>query len=750
MKDKIILHLHDLNDWLQKAHLKNVMRIIVSLAFFFALSLVISPTAAQKEGWELIRFPLMISVVYAITIELLTRLLPPKKTAAHDTTLPTLGPFLCRATPQSMGFWMCFDNNIKSLKIEIFENNKHVTTAIAKIVDADFNTWLAETPSLLTANTLYTYIVKVDEKEHPISWKKDFKFKTQSTEKKETSKIISMSCHGIDAWEKVNGSAKTWNMWTKVLDRVQNDDIELCVLGGDQVYMDETFERFMKSYNTLDKNVRLRMIKKVYHQFWSHSSYQQTLAQVSSVLMWDDHDLNDGFGSRSDSFKEDNELNEHWAAYKADLSKAFFAFQAVRNTGQNNLSDNYSFKLDTSNYSIVAFDLRSERNSRKKEMLSATSKQKVEMLFTEKDSPLLLLSPVTVTRINGNIEAIIGQLANAAWGSWRWLGHGANFKKVLAWNTIFAITFLALQIKEQKTSAFLSCCIFTLMCFFYLGKSFWDPTFDFKQLKKYLRWALFGVGLIYGAIGAFIYYPHIALESLFTETQSFILANVINIKLLFSSMIIAQVFTFSMASKEIKPSWLTTLIKSLSTALTYIIFIWYGLPGDYFSWDIFIKFPVWLCSLIILTLSFAEAAHIIDEVAGLDDDVKDSWSSETNENELRWLLKRISLIKRPTVLLCGDIHTGGYSNIKLNDKNIPQITSSPISYPPMANLVEKLTTGAKKASLPMTEPLAIAENAFFLSERNFAVIEITKFGQLTTEFIFEDHDLPVKIITDAI
>lgn len=751
MKETIISHLHNINNWLQKAHLKNVMRIIVSLAFFFTLSLVINPDDAQKEGWLLIRFPLMISVVYAVTIELLTRLLPPQKTKGNEISLPTLGPFLCRATPKSIGFWMCFDHHVKSLKIEIFENGKHVTTATGKIVDADFNTWLAETSSTaLKANTTYTYIAKVDEKEHPTNWKKDFKFITQSEEKKETAKIISMSCHGIDAWEKANGQAKTWSMWAKVLDRVQNDNIELCVLGGDQVYMDETFERYMKKYKKLDQKERFRMIKKVYHQFWSHPSYQQTLAQVPSILMWDDHDLNDGFGSRSDSFKG-NELNEHWTAYKIDLSKAFFAFQAVRNPGQNNPSNNYSFKLDTSNYSIVAFDLRSERNSKKKEMLSESSKKKAEqLLLSEGDSPLFLLSPVTVTRINASIEAIIGQLANAAWGSWKILGHGANFKKVLAWNFIFAITFLTLQITEQNTSAFLSSSLFALMCFFYLGKSFLDPSFDFKQIKNILRWILFGTGVIYTAIAAFAYYPQIHLESLTTDTHKFILKNIFNIKLLFSTMIIAQVLTFAVASKETKSNWLIKAIKISTMTLTYIIFIWYGLPGEIFGLDTLIKFPIWLCSLLILTLAFAEAAHIIDEVAGLDDDIKDSWSSEANESELRWLLTKISLIKRPTVLLCGDIHTGGYSNIKLNTKNIPQITTSPISYPPMANLVEKITTGAKKAKLPMTESLAIAENVFFLSERNFAVIEITKSGQLKTEYVFEGHDLPVKIVTDVV
>ncbi|WP_409480077.1 alkaline phosphatase D family protein [Pseudobdellovibrio sp. HCB154] len=752
MKDTIISYLHGINNWLQKAHLKNVMRIIVSLAFFFALSLVLSPIDAQKEGWLLIRFPLLISIVYATTIELLTRLLPPNKTKDSDIALPTLGPFLCRATPKSIGFWMCFDHNVKSLNIEVFENGKHITTATGKIVDVDFNTWLAETlPTALTANTTYTYIVKVDEKEYSTSWAKDFKFKTQSDERKESAKIISMSCHGIDAWEKANGQAKTWNMWSKALDRVQNDNIELCVLGGDQVYMDETFERYMKKYKKLDQNKRFRMIKQTYHQFWSNPAYQQTLAQVPSILMWDDHDLNDGFGSRSDSFKG-NELNEHWTAYKVDLSKAFFAFQAVRNPGQNTPSSNYSFKLDTSNYSIIAFDLRSERNSKRKEMLSSASKKKVEQfLLSENDSPLFLLSPVTVTRINANIEATIGNLANAAWGSWKILGHGVTFKKVLAWNFVFLIIFLALQITEPNISAFLSSGLFALMCFFYLAKSFFDSSFDFKQIRKILRWSLLGVGVFYTSIAAFGYYPHINLESLPIDVHKFILENIFNIKLLLSTMIIAQVLTFTVASKETKPNWLIKAIKLPSIFLTYIIFFWYGLPGDFFGLDTLIKFPVWLCSLLILTLSFAEAAHIIDEVAGLDDDVKDSWSSETNENELRWLLTKISLIKRSTVLLCGDIHTGGYSNIKINknNKNIPQITSSPISYPPMESLVEKLTTGAKKAKLPMTEPLAMAENVFFLSERNFVVVEITKSGQLKAEYIFEDHDLPVKILADV-
>ncbi len=156
-----------------------------------------------------------------------------------------------------------------------------------------------------------------------------------------------------------------------------------------------------------------------------------------------------------------------------------------------------------------------------------------------------------------------------------------------------------------------------------------------------------------------------------------------------------------------------------------------------------------------MTLSLLEAIGAIDLVADLDDDIKDSWSSETNRKELIWFYDLLSMIQskgiRP-VILAGDIHTGGVSKLSVDrnftdkEKVIYQLVSSPISYVPMASLVEKLTSSSFVNEMKLEGKSLFSYNLFYMCKRNFTVITPSSSSNaLEADFYFEDLANPENV-----
>lgn len=654
-----------------------------------------------------------------------------------------LGPFLCRPTKTSMGFWMSTWNDVSNLEIEIFDSISKVSAIKLTQINKRFNTFLGEVEGL-KANTEYTYSVKVDGKTYTPEWSQNFKFTTLPDSTTPEISFFSMSCHGKREWEKSENPAALWSMWTQLHKSLSDKTLHFGVLGGDQVYMDSQFEPLMNQYASLDESERVYRIKEIYFDYWCSKEYQQVLCQIPTVLMWDDHDLNDGFGSRADSF-DGNELDNNWKEYKKDLSEAFFAFQANRNLGTDQESSNYSFHFGIDQLSLVGLDLRSERNVKKELMLSQQSKEKIESSLADDSKPLFILSPVTVTRISGGIEDLLGQVSNTLWRYTRFLGHGAAYKKVLIWNILFLTSFVCLQIPEERTSIVLSSILLlgTSMYMFLasLLRKITNQRSEIEGVSLVVIKSMFGYFALAGAVGIIweTVCQSFEWEQVSNHISSFVVTEAHNLLITMLPLSLGTALCFD--SKRFKKSGaVINKIGLIFIAFFAICLTWHGLPDEYIRLNFLIKAPAALISFFFLITTILESLHAVDEIAGLDDDIKDSWSSQANTGEIKWLFELIKKQERPVYLLCGDIHTGGLSEIKIGSKLIPQITTSPITYPPMPPLVEKFTSGLKKMPLPKKDPQAMAENYFFISKRNYALITSNINGTAKAEFVFEGYE----------
>jgi hypothetical protein len=162
---------------------------------------------------------------------------------------------------------------------------------------------------------------------------------------------------------------------------------------------------------------------------------------------------------------------------------------------------------------------------------------------------------------------------------------------------------------------------------------------------------------------------------------------------------------------------------------------------------------VGMLSILTFLLSILEITGNLDMIAGLDDDIRDGWSSHANRKDLAWLSKQVVNLKSKGLeniyLLCGDIHTGGLSTIKFSTSDgsneLYQVTSSPMTYVPMEPLIEKVTSGIEAMPLAPSSGVSVeCTNVFFRSVRNFAVIRTSR-KNCGVDFFFEDLNKPVSI-----
>lgn len=104
-----------------------------------------------------------------------------------------------------------------------------------------------------------------------------------------------------------NGST---DLWQDLLDRyVMPNDVDLLIHIGDQVYGDGVFTKSKRIINENippGKKIQDAKIKELYRDlyrsWWSIPATRKVLANVSNLMIWDDHDIRDDWGSLSEDF----------------------------------------------------------------------------------------------------------------------------------------------------------------------------------------------------------------------------------------------------------------------------------------------------------------------------------------------------------------------------------------------------------------------------------------------------------------
>lgn len=151
-------------------------------------------------------------------------------------------------------------------------------------------------------------------------------------------------------------------------------------MGGDQVYADKIFQQdifpelellqtwlasdvrdrmTMQSNPQFEDDLRLAYLS-IYKNAWGSNIVRQTLATIPSAMMWDDHDIFDGWGSLDNGW-----CNSPIGQAIFKVAREMFCLLQLREANLNQAliatPTDYSWYLKLNNIDIVAMDQRSQR-----------------------------------------------------------------------------------------------------------------------------------------------------------------------------------------------------------------------------------------------------------------------------------------------------------------------------------------------------------------------------------------------------
>jgi hypothetical protein len=86
-------------------------------------------------------------------------------------------------------------------------------------------------------------------------------------------------------------------VWTQFAAFVEKAKPAFVLMMGDQVYMDEDPPDVFEDHFQSKRAVRRRALAEKYALNWSREPVRKVLANVPTYMMWDDHDIRDGWGS---------------------------------------------------------------------------------------------------------------------------------------------------------------------------------------------------------------------------------------------------------------------------------------------------------------------------------------------------------------------------------------------------------------------------------------------------------------------
>lgn len=202
------------------------------------------------------------------------------------------------------------------------------------------------------------YVPKIDEKPH----------------------MAYVSCNGFSDYKLMQTTETPYALWDRLNQQHGEQAFALMLMGGDQVYADSLWGdagiKQLESWRELNLKDKLKQKPskatldqldqfycQLYSKNWQKSpAMAKALACIPTVMMWDDHDIFDGWGS----YPAEQQNCEMYKAIYAAAAKYFELFQ-LRGLANNKsklsaTQTHYSLGLTFRGHTVLAMDNRSERS----------------------------------------------------------------------------------------------------------------------------------------------------------------------------------------------------------------------------------------------------------------------------------------------------------------------------------------------------------------------------------------------------
>jgi hypothetical protein len=185
------------------------------------------------------------------------------------------------------------------------------------------------------------------------------------------------SCNGFSSLKLMKSTRVPDALWDDLLQKHAKSPFHLLMLGGDQLYSDSMWEELevlskwaalptaegvkQPASETMKRQIA-DFFRGLYPKRWSQKAVAQALATIPTLMMWDDHDIMDGWGSYP---KELHECDVYGAIF-ASARETFSLYQLQNAPGEPHPltlpgQKHFTFGCRIGPLAILALDMRSER-----------------------------------------------------------------------------------------------------------------------------------------------------------------------------------------------------------------------------------------------------------------------------------------------------------------------------------------------------------------------------------------------------
>jgi phosphodiesterase/alkaline phosphatase D-like protein len=332
----------------------------------------------------------------------------------NDVTM--LGPFLGHVTTNSVKIWLHLERGDTSKVYVTLHPSDYdagpVATIVLNLTSANLFT-ACEIVTGLKADTRYFYKLWTNEERSdslPLEGleARELQFWTLSEDPDEQIDFVVMSCHNPTvARADGYGGFGVWADLPQIIARESNSKVRFALLVGDQVYGDDWQDRLLAEET---EEGRLRLYLEAYRQFWGDIHYRRVMCRLPAVMIWDDHDITDGWGSRTDGFVgATSEFKPEWRRLFDAAFKSFSIMQASRNPAPlaDDPTEGLDFCFRVGQWGFVFLDLRTNRNLRLKRLHTDAQFKRVRDWISDNKREmhsLFVVSPVVFSHGSPVIE----------------------------------------------------------------------------------------------------------------------------------------------------------------------------------------------------------------------------------------------------------------------------------------------------------------------------------------------------------
>ena len=263
----------------------------------------------------------------------------------------------------------------------------------------------------------------------------EYRFSVPATD--QPLRVAYGSCAGFSSLGEMKKVGDKNAMWDVLAQQNREEPYHLMLLGGDQVYADLVWDAVAPLRNRLaglggardwhhaqfTEDIRTAVAEfyfDLYLQRWSQAEPSALLARVPSLMMWDDHDIFDGWGSYPEEQQNSPVYRGIWEQAREHFR--LFQLQAADDRGlpsgmlcepdEHDEQPNFTYAYSIGDLALAVLDMRSER-TQKRVMSLETWNVLQEWMDEELEGcrHLFVVSSIPVVYVNSNlVEAAFGFL----------------------------------------------------------------------------------------------------------------------------------------------------------------------------------------------------------------------------------------------------------------------------------------------------------------------------------------------------